>query len=167
MVRHIARSPEELRAALRARRDELNLAHTTIEEIGQLPHGYFSKISAARPVKGITARMLQDVLAALALGVAAVVLIEDPEQAARMRAHWTPRKRPPVRGLPPAAAGQGNLELGEPSQLSDGAQHDSEGREGGPQDRFGCVAVGGVHAMMTSTTEDTNDKAPHEFSSET
>lgn len=96
--RRLCRSADDLRAALRARRDELNVSHASLEEIMQAPHGYVSKITAATPRRNLTARMLQDLLSALALGVAAVVLIEDPEQAAKMRLRWKRRQRLPTRG---------------------------------------------------------------------
>ncbi|WP_316196856.1 hypothetical protein [Bradyrhizobium sp. SZCCHNS3053] len=119
MTRRVVKSLDELRAALRARRDELNVSNATLEELVGCADRYLTKVTAARPVKALSPQMLQDLLAALGLGVAAVVLVEDPEQAKRMRQRWTPRRRPPTRGArppagAPALAAQGRLDLGEP-----------------------------------------------------
>lgn len=87
---------EQLLQVLRDRRDELNIAHTTIDAISGLPEGYVSKVLAPRPMRNIGPTSLRALLGALALGIARVVIVEDEEQAAKVRSRWTPRKRPPT-----------------------------------------------------------------------
>lgn len=56
------RSMPELIAALRARRDELQITHATIEDIGLLPDGYVSKVLGAKPIKNIGPKALEGLL---------------------------------------------------------------------------------------------------------
>jgi hypothetical protein len=100
----IVRSRAELLAVLRDRRDELDVSHACLEGVIGLPAGYLSKVIAAKPIKGLSAQTFRDILDGLAMGVAAVVLVEDLEQAERMRPRWTKRKRPPTRGIRCVAA---------------------------------------------------------------
>ena len=92
----LIRSKPELLAAIRARRDELDISHANIEELVGLPDRYLSKLISARPIKGLSAATLRNILDGLALGIVAVVIDENPEQAKRMRPRWVKRKRPPT-----------------------------------------------------------------------
>jgi hypothetical protein len=89
----IVTSREEIVAVLRERRDELNISHETIDAVAGWADGYASKIFAPTPMKNLGPTSLAAILGALALGIARVVLIEDPEQAARVSSRWTQRKR--------------------------------------------------------------------------
>jgi hypothetical protein len=86
---------DELLDVVRGRRDELGLTHETIDSLGGLCDGYFSKLAADPPVRGFGEMSLRAVLGALALRIAEVTIIEDVEQAKRMRPRWRPRRRAP------------------------------------------------------------------------
>ena len=74
----------------------MNISCATVEAITGLPTSYFSKIAAARPSKDLTARTMQEVLDALGLRIAVVVLVEDEAKATRMRPRWVQRQRAPT-----------------------------------------------------------------------
>jgi hypothetical protein len=83
---------EELLAALRARRDELQLTHERVDDISGLPSGYFGKLMTQPPIKNLG--WLSFGLCLDALGVA-LVMVENPEQVKRVESRWIPRERPP------------------------------------------------------------------------
>jgi len=83
---------EDLLAALRARRDELQLTHTTIDAIAGWPDGYCGKLMSPIPVKNLGWQSLG--LALGSLGIALIV-VEDEEQIKRVSNRWIPRERPP------------------------------------------------------------------------
>jgi hypothetical protein len=85
------RSMPELVAALRARRDELQLTHETIDAIAGWPSGYAGKLLAPEPIKNLGWSSLG--LALNTFGIALVV-VEDEEQKRRVEKRWTPRERP-------------------------------------------------------------------------
>jgi hypothetical protein len=85
------RSMPELLNAIRARRDELNISHETIDSIAGLQSGYTSKLLAPRPIKNLGPMSFGSLLGALGL---AVVVVEDPTMCERVSKHWEPRKRP-------------------------------------------------------------------------
>lgn len=85
------RSMPELVAALRARRDELQLTHETIDAVAGLQNGYASKLLAPNPIKNLGWMSLGSVLGALGI---AIVVVEDPEQVSRISRQWTKRERP-------------------------------------------------------------------------
>jgi hypothetical protein len=85
------RSMPELLEALRARRDELNISHETIDNIAGMPSGYTSKLFAPEPIRGFGYASFGSVLGALGL---AVVVVADPEQAKKVEKRWVRRKRP-------------------------------------------------------------------------
>ncbi|GGI23781.1 hypothetical protein [Bradyrhizobium guangdongense] len=87
----LARTKSELVAVLRARKEALNLSHEKIDQLVGWADRLSTKALAPVPKKGMSGDMLQAVLDALGLGVAAVVLVEDPEQSEQMRPRWTPR----------------------------------------------------------------------------
>jgi hypothetical protein len=88
----LIRSIDDLVAAIRARRDELNVSHELLDDLAGLQSGYTSKLLAPEPMKGLGPMSLPALLGALG---AALVLVEDSAQAERVRDRWTPRKRPP------------------------------------------------------------------------
>jgi hypothetical protein len=88
----LIRSIDDLVAAIRARRDELNVSHELIDDLAGLQSGYTSKLLAPEPMKGLGPMSLPALLGALG---AALVLVEDSAQAERVRDRWTPRKRAP------------------------------------------------------------------------
>jgi hypothetical protein len=88
-------SREELRALICDRRDELDLAHTTIDAISGLADGYTSKILAPDPIRNFGPESLAVILGALALRIVRVEIVEDPQAAALVSGRWTPRKRRP------------------------------------------------------------------------
>jgi hypothetical protein len=85
------RSMEELLAALRARRDELQLTHERIDDIAGFASGYCGKLMAPIPIKNLG--FMSFGLALDALGVA-LVMVENPEQIKRVANRWIPRLRP-------------------------------------------------------------------------
>ena len=85
------RSMPELVQALRDRRDELNVSHETIDSIAGLQSGYTSKLLAPKPIKNLGPMSFGSILGALGL---AVVVVPDPQAAAKVGKHWEPRKRP-------------------------------------------------------------------------
>jgi hypothetical protein len=85
------RSMEELLAALRARRDELQLTHERIDDIAGWASGYCGKLMAPEPIKNLG--WLSFGLALDSLGVA-LVMIENPDQIKRVENRWIPRERP-------------------------------------------------------------------------
>jgi hypothetical protein len=91
-------SMPDLLAALRARRDELELTHERIDDIAGFPSGYCGKLMAAQPIKNLG--WLSFGLALDALGVA-LVMVENPDQIKRVENRWIPRERP--RNAAPAA----------------------------------------------------------------
>ena len=98
MTERLIRSIDDLVAAVRARRDELNLSHKLLDDLAGLQSGYTSKLLAPNRVKNLGALSLPALLGALGV---ALVLVEDSAQAERMRDKWIPRKRP--RRLPAGA----------------------------------------------------------------
>lgn len=85
------RSMPELLNAIRARRDELNISHETIDGIAGLQSGYTSKLLAPTPIKNLGPMSFGSLLGALGL---AVVVVEDPQAIVRVEKHWQKRKRP-------------------------------------------------------------------------
>src|SRR6476646_10708215 len=92
------RGMEDLLAALRARRDQLQLTHERLDDISGLPSGYIGKLLAPVPIKNLG--WLSFGLALDALGVA-LVMVENPDQIKRVENRWIPRERP--RNAAPAA----------------------------------------------------------------
>jgi hypothetical protein len=88
----IVTSMPELIDAIRARRDELNISHETIDDIAGLPSGYTSKLLAPSPIKNLGWMSLGAILGALGIGL---VVIEDSVQRAKVESRWCKRKRIP------------------------------------------------------------------------
>jgi hypothetical protein len=92
------RSMEELLAALRARRDELQLTHERIDDIAGWPSGYCGKLMAPEPIKNLG--WVSFGLALDSMGVA-LVMVENAEQRKLVEKRWIRRERP--RNAAPAA----------------------------------------------------------------
>ncbi|MEH2546655.1 hypothetical protein V1283_003300 [Bradyrhizobium sp. AZCC 2262] len=90
-------SREELLQVVRDRQDSINLSHEVLDFISGVQPGYSAKLLADPPIRGFGEMSLKAVLDALALRVALVVIVEDPDMAERMEGRWKPRKRPGVR----------------------------------------------------------------------
>lgn len=84
------RSMAGLLEVIRARRDELNISHETIDSIAGLQAGYTSKMLAEKPIRGIGYMSLGAVLGSLGIGL---VVVEDTEQRAKVETRWQKRKR--------------------------------------------------------------------------
>jgi hypothetical protein len=84
-------SMPDLLAALRARRDELELTHKRIDDIAGWPAGYCGKLMAENPIKNLG--WLSFGLALDSMGVA-LILVEDPEQVRLVKGRWIKRERP-------------------------------------------------------------------------
>ncbi len=70
----LIRSIDDLVAAIRARRDELNIPHELIDHLAGFQSGYTSKLLAPDPMKGLGPMSLPALLGALG---AALVLVEE------------------------------------------------------------------------------------------
>lgn len=93
----VVRSRAELVAAIRERVAEVGITQQTLDHVAGWADGFAGKVLGPRQVRRLGPASLRLVLDALALGIAAVVLVEDPDQAARMRPRWQPRKYAPRR----------------------------------------------------------------------
>ena len=85
------RSMPELVAALRARRDELQLTHETIDAIAGWPSGYAGKLLAPEPIKNLGWMSLGAALDTLGI---ALVVVENKEQRELVESRWKQRERP-------------------------------------------------------------------------
>jgi hypothetical protein len=94
MTPKVVSSIPELVAAVRERRDELNISHQCIDGIAGIPDGYTGKLLAPTPLRNFGEMSLGAVLGALALGIAVIVLVDDPDQVELVGAKWIKRKRP-------------------------------------------------------------------------
>jgi hypothetical protein len=94
----VIHSMEELLAALRARRDQLQLTHERIDDIAGWASGYCGKLMANPPVKNLGFMSLGTALDSMAV---ALVMIENVEQRKLVEKRWIPRERP--RNAAPAA----------------------------------------------------------------
>jgi hypothetical protein len=87
------RSRDELLAVIRGRRDQLDIAHVTIDAISGVADGYTSKLLCDPPMKQFGPISLDAILGALALQIVEITIIEDAEQAAKIGHRWVRRKR--------------------------------------------------------------------------
>jgi hypothetical protein len=90
------RSMPDLLAALRTRRDELQITHETIDDVAGWPSGYCGKLLAENPIKNLG--WVSFGLALDSMGVA-LVMIENVEQRKLVEKRWVRRERP--RNAPP------------------------------------------------------------------
>jgi hypothetical protein len=77
----------EFVAALRQRKEELQVSFATLDAVSGLPDGLASKIMAPSMLKGLGMRSLGPMLQTLAL---AVVIVEDSEELERLRHRLQP-----------------------------------------------------------------------------
>ncbi|WP_369723085.1 hypothetical protein AB8Z38_03090 [Bradyrhizobium sp. LLZ17] len=96
-VPRVVTTPDELLDLIRRRRDALSLTHESIDHLTGWASGYASKVLSPEPLRRLGPQSLSLILGALALGIARVEFVEDPEIAARMRSRWVPRLRPKMR----------------------------------------------------------------------
>jgi hypothetical protein len=94
MTAKVITSMPELVAALRARRDELNISHELIDDIAGLQSGYTSKLLAPTPGKNLGYMSLGAIMGALGIGL---VVVEDSARRALVEGRWSQRKRAPNR----------------------------------------------------------------------
>jgi len=92
------RSMSDLLAALRSRRDELQLTNATIDAIAGWPDFYAAKLFSPEPIRNLGWQSFG--LALDSMGVA-LILIENPEQVRLVSRRWVRRERP--RNAAPAA----------------------------------------------------------------
>jgi hypothetical protein len=90
MTDRLIRSIDDLVEAIRARRDELNISHETIDHLAGFQGGYASKLLSPVPIRRLGRMSMPAVLGALGV---ALVLVEDLEQRAKVADRWTPRRR--------------------------------------------------------------------------
>jgi hypothetical protein len=92
----IVGSIPELLAALRARRDELQISNETIDDIAGLAERHTSKLLAANfPSRSLGKVSFPLLLGALGMGIARVEIVEDPEAVALVKDRWLKWKRLP------------------------------------------------------------------------
>lgn len=116
------RSMPELIQALRARRDELQLTHETIDAVSGLQPGYTSKLLAPKPIKNLGPMSFEMLLGALGV---AVVVVEDPEQIARVSRQWTKRRAPlrkPLALPPPSISASISASIAQEIQVTPALQ---------------------------------------------
>jgi hypothetical protein len=80
-----AASHDELIAVLRERQVALQLSDQTLDAISGLTHGHVSKLLGPGRARGLSEISMNALVGALAVRL---VIIEDVEQAARMKPHW-------------------------------------------------------------------------------
>jgi hypothetical protein len=94
MTPRIVRNIPQLLEVIRERRDELDVPHLTIDAIAGLADGHTGKLLAPNATKGLGEISFPNLLRALGLGLALIIIVEDPKQVARVCHRWTKRKRP-------------------------------------------------------------------------
>jgi hypothetical protein len=115
----IVGSIEQLLAALRARRDELEISNETIDDIAGLSDRYTSKVLAANyPSRNLGKLSFPLLLGALGLGIAKVEIVEDPEAIARVEGRWLKWRRLPY-GSPRIRLSAKAIEHAKPHVLQD------------------------------------------------
>jgi hypothetical protein len=107
MKRRVCTTRDELVAVLMKRRDELDLTNAVLEAVSGVSDGYVAKVLSLTPIKRLGPMSLEALMGAMGLGICAVVIGEDPEAIAQVKARWErrrgrPRKqRRPVRKAKP------------------------------------------------------------------
>ena len=121
----IVTSKPELLAVIRERVSELDVPHLTIDAIAGLADGHTGKILAPNATKGLGEISFPNLLRALGLGIAVIVIAEDPAQVARVSHRWTKRKRPQRKqpALPQLGASLANRNS---ERVADNKEHDDE-----------------------------------------
>jgi hypothetical protein len=94
MTTRVIRSYADLRAAFRARVEDLRISRLLVDELAGLPEGYSAKLLGAGQVRGIGLKSLGQ----LCEGTASMLLlIEDPEALAKIESRLVPRMESAVR----------------------------------------------------------------------
>lgn len=83
------RSERELLAVFRARQDQLNITHETIDSAAGLADRYSAKLLGSTPIKHLGVRSLGALLGVLGLRLD---VVEDREALARIKPQLTTRK---------------------------------------------------------------------------
>jgi hypothetical protein len=115
-----ARSHDELIQVMAERKSALGLSNEFLDNTIPLSDGHTDKVLGPSRERGLSQFTLDGMLAALALKL---VLVEDPEQAARMRPRWEGRDQRQVR--PPARIGKSLIARARPHVVRE------LGRQGG------------------------------------
>lgn len=92
-----ARDHDELLAALRRRKEQLELSVETLDHLAGLTARHSQKILGCNPGRGITRITLGPLLGSLGLKV---LIVEDDEAIARIAPRWRKRNRNLVRNGP-------------------------------------------------------------------
>jgi hypothetical protein len=85
----VVRDYDGLLAAIRARRDELKVAHLVIDDVAGLQTGYTSKLLSDPPIRNLGAMSLGPLLGTLGLALA---IVHDGEALRRVQGRLTPRR---------------------------------------------------------------------------
>lgn len=85
----VVRDYAELMDAIRARRDELDVTHRTIDDVAGLQDGYTSKLLAVPPIRRLGLQGMGTLLGALGL---ALVVVEDSEALRRVAGRLLKRR---------------------------------------------------------------------------
>jgi hypothetical protein len=121
-------SIEQLLAALRARRDELEISNETIDAISGLSDRHTSKLLAANyPSRNLGPVSFPLILAALGLGVATITVSEDPEAIKRVEGRWVHWRRHPY-GSPRVSLSAAAIEHAKPLVLRANCKSANEAR---------------------------------------
>ena len=127
---------EGLIEALRARKNELELANSAVDELGGLCAGHADKVLGPSRTKGLTAMTLDTLLGVLALKL---VVIEDPEAAARMVDRWGIRSKAHVRANAHRVSKK-VLESARPVIFRELSAKATEGRKAIPAEKRSAIA---------------------------
>jgi hypothetical protein len=98
MTPAVIRNYADLIAALRARKEALDISLATIEAVGGLTLGHAGKLLSPKPSKGLGEISLALVLQTLGVKL---VLVEDPQAAAKLRPRLTETAAPPAAPVDP------------------------------------------------------------------
>jgi hypothetical protein len=98
---------DELIAAIRARRDELEVTHATLDHVSGLASGHTSKLFCIPPIKRLGMISLGAMLGSVGL---MLVVVEDPAALARVSGRLVKRERPARSGRAIGPANSDGLE---------------------------------------------------------
>ena len=91
MIGKLVTGMPELVDVMRRRREALGISFETLDQIAGVDDRYAAKVLSPKPLRGLGYMSMGPLLGAMGL---ALVVIENPEQIARVRHLWIPRKRP-------------------------------------------------------------------------
>lgn len=113
-------------AALRRRKNDLNLSDVTVDELANLAAGHTGKLLGAAEVKRLGPLSLFAICYALSVKVA---LVEDPEAMEKIAEFGEKRKRPPYATLEARALGTTALSRVRPAVLSELSKLGNQARQ--------------------------------------